>query len=92
MQKLKKPTNSVAHAMYLLFESGKRGITNNEAVKKDEFHKFASRVSDLVLKHGVQIEKKKEDGKNRFGHSYTRMRYFIKHPQKQLAIYKNINQ
>lgn len=92
MTKIKKPVNSVAHAMYLLFESGKRGITNNEAVKRDEFHKFASRVSDLVLKYGVDIEKKKEDGKNRFGHSYTRVRYFLKSPSKQLKIYKTVNQ
>lgn len=92
MTNIKKPVNSNAHAMYLLYEAGKKGITNNEAVKKDEFHKFASRVSDLILKYGIDVDKKQEKGKNRFGHTYMRTRYFLKSPHKTTKIYSLINQ
>jgi len=87
------PTNSKALALYLLLQQPMYGCSQYEAVVSDKFFKFSSRVSDLILKHGVSVHKRPEGGKNRFGHAYSNTRYCLYQTdlKKNIEIYHQLN-
>lgn len=93
LPELAQPTNSKALALYSLIECGDKGMTNYEAVVRDRSFKFNTRTSDLVLKHGVIIEKTIESGENRFKHPISSTRYKLRTEdlEKNIAIYNSIN-
>jgi hypothetical protein len=94
MKKLTLPVNSKALALYLLLTSGKRGYTNWDATKNESFWKFNTRLSELSRSpYNVFIRKQEEHGVNRFGHSFTNMRYklYAKDYRKNVKIYNAIN-
>jgi len=88
-----KPTNSHALCLYLLLEAGLKGIDNYDAVVKGRNWKFNTRLSELINKHGLNVHKKDETGKNQFGHSYTSKRYCLYECdlEKNLEIYNRLN-
>ena len=90
---IEPPKNQKALALYLLLESGKRGVNNLEAVKSSNFWKFNTRTCDLILDYGVQIHKKNEPFTNRFGHTGNTIRYclFESDLDKNLEIYQKLN-
>lgn len=93
-QELAQPKNSTALTLYLLLEKPTRGITNYEAVVDCRHFKMASRTSDLIIKHGVAIEKTTEVGENRFKHSISSTRYKLRQEdlEKNITIYNSINE
>jgi len=90
---LAAPKNSKALTLYLLLQSGIKGIDNYEAVVQGRFWKLNTRISDLINKHGVEIHKKDEKGKNQFGHQYISKRYCLFENQREqnIEIYNRIN-
>ncbi len=90
---IEQPKNQKSLAMYLLLESGKRGVNNIEAVKSSLFWKFNTRVSDLILDYGVQVHKKAEEFTNRFNHKGYTTRYCLYESdlEKNLEIYEKLN-
>lgn len=94
MKILPPPVKSRALALYLLITSGKKGYTNFDAVKKDCFWKFNTRISELTRNpYNVFVRKYTENRTNRFGHSYTCIRYkiYAKDRAKYIKLYNKIN-
>jgi len=87
------PKNQKALALYLLMEAGTKGINNFEAIKDSFFYKFNSRVSDLILDYGVEVNKTLEKFTNRFGHAGHTTRYRLNKElkEKNIEIYNRIN-
>ncbi len=88
-----QPTNQKALALYLLLESGKRGINTFEVIKDCMFYKFVSRVSDLISDYGLEVHKKNEPYTNRFNHRTNTIRYCLYENQldKNIELYNKLN-
>lgn len=93
LSRIDPPKNQKALALYLLIEAGKKGLNHLDAIKDSGFYKIGSRISDLILDYGVEIQKKQEKFTNRFGHAGSVMRYFLleEHKEKNIEIYKRLN-
>jgi hypothetical protein len=91
---LQPPKNPKSLAIFLLLESGKRGINTYEAIKDCCFYKFPSRVSDLISDYGLEVHKKNEPFVNRFGAKTNTVRYCLYENQmeKNIELYNRLNQ
>jgi hypothetical protein len=74
--KLQKPNNQWAHAILLLIENHKQGVTMLHAMR-DYFHKFQSRLGEIerTRKSKLKIIRVPVTRKNRFGHTCTYTKY-----------------
>ena len=91
--KLPHPTNQKALALYLLLQSGKKGMNTFEAILDCMFYKLSARVWNLINDHNVQVHTKDEKHTNRFKHKSYTTRYFlyVSDTKKNLELYQKLN-
>lgn len=85
-----KPKSNIAEVLLTLIQDG------NVSIKDKAFGHlsgFRTRISDLTLKHGLQLETKMEKDTNKFGNSYSYAVHILPESQKEYAIelYNKIN-
>jgi len=89
MAQLPQPTNNSQEVLLTLIKNGKVSIEDYPRLSG-----FRTRISELVLRHGLVLDPKPRKSTNKFGRTIRFMEHHLEeiHIEKAIAIYNKINQ
>jgi len=86
MRNLKMPNSSITEVLYELLTCKKVSNANLPYMWG-----FRARISDLIIKHGIELNSTMVSAKNKFGRNYTYVSHELLNKKHALIIYKKLN-